>query len=264
MWRPYGLQLERHLTLLRAEIPVPGLPPGLEGLRILLVTDPHAGPFVSPRDLARTFRRLVAATGPDLVLVGGDVITYAPGELEPAAFATLRAPLGAFAVLGNHDHYAGMPGRVAAALAAAGITLLHNRSVPIRRAGDTLWLAGIDDWVTGEPDLDRALAGSGTPRILLSHHPDAFFPAAERGVPLVLSGHTHGGQIRLKGLPVLVRQSLFRLDEGQYSCRGSRLVVSRGVGVTGLPLRLGCPPEAVEIRLVPAPGPPPDRKELAR
>jgi len=87
------------------------------------------------------------------------------------------------------------------------------------------------------------------PILLLSHNPDILFEASRRGVALVLSGHTHGGQIRIPGLPVLVRQSRYRLDEGRYETEGTELVVSRGLGVSGVPLRFACPPEAVFLRL---------------
>ena len=116
-------------------------------------------------------------------------------------------------------------------------------------------LAGVDDLIMGRPDLDAALATvsprpADAPIVLLSHNPDLFFEAASRGIPLVLSGHTHGGQVRLPGLPVLVRQSRYRLDEGRYLARGAEIVVSRGFGATGVPLRVLCPPEAVLLHLV--------------
>src|SRR6185503_14927418 len=108
--------------------------------------------------------------------------------------------------------------------------------------GSFLPLAGVDDLIEGEPDLDAALAGvpdpAAGPVLLLSHNPDIFFEAERRGVALVLSGHTHGGQVRLPGWPVIVRQSRYRLDEGSYRFGGAQIVVSRGLGVTGIPLRV--------------------------
>ena len=112
-------------------------------------------------------------------------------------------------------------------------------------------VAGIDDLLMGRPDLDAALAGvpRGVPVLLLSHNPDILFEAAAKGVDLVLAGHTHGGQMRVPGLPVLVRMSRFRLDEGRYRFDSTELVVSRGLGAVGLPLRVACPPEAVLLTL---------------
>ena len=222
------------------------------------------------------------------------------------AFASLAAPLGVFAVLGNHDHYTGDPEGVRRRLEEANVRVLHNASVVLERSGARLDLAGIDDLYRGRPDLDAALAstclgpgraskgpgaadarqerrdgvsgaggansgasdansgaapvaeravpsgrnaGSRSPVLLLSHNPDVFFDECRRGVSLVLSGHTHGGQIRFPGLPVLVRQRRFHLDEGRYAAGGAELIVSRGLGATGVPLRLACPPEAVLVRL---------------
>ncbi|HKQ60008.1 MAG TPA: metallophosphoesterase [Candidatus Polarisedimenticolaceae bacterium] len=248
--RPYSRALVRGLTLSEGTVELAGLPAAFEGLRLLLVTDVHAGPFLEAAALKRTFERL-AALAPDAVLLGGDLATSRVAEfLETReAYAALRTPLGTYAVLGNHDHYTGEPAILRAALEAAGIAVLHNRSVVLERGGAALTLAGIDDWLVGAPDLDRALEGARGPVVLLSHHPDVFFEAARRGVALVLSGHTHGGQVRVPGLPVLVRMSRFRLDEGRYRAGSSELVVSRGLGVVGLPLRLACPPEAVLLEL---------------
>jgi predicted MPP superfamily phosphohydrolase len=291
---PYGFQLSRHLTVSEADIPVPGLPAPFHGMTVLLVTDIHAGPFVAPGALAGAFHRLQGLE-PDLILLGGDLTTATHREFEPAAgaFGALRAPLGVFAVLGNHDHYSGEPERLRRLVEAAGIPVLHNRLVHLSRGGARLRLAGIDDLHWGKPDLGDLLpvtglaahadpdhgspsgsgavgargepsvssppAGAGVdpsagesepPVILLSHNPDVFFDAVWRGVALVLAGHTHGGQIRLPGLPLAVKMSRYALDEGRYTTDGVELVVSRGLGVTGLPLRVACAPEAVFLRLL--------------
>jgi predicted MPP superfamily phosphohydrolase len=257
--RFYSALLERHLTLVEGEVAIAGLPAAFDGLRVLLVTDIHTGPFLEPASLERVFRRMLAAA-PDLVLLGGDLTTARADELPPciAAFRALRAPLGVFAVLGNHDHYTREPDRVRGFLDSCGITVLHNRPVLLERPAGPgpgtarVRLAGIDDLHAGRPDLGAALDGAveGQPVILLSHNPDVVFAAARRNVALVLSGHTHGGQVRIPGLPVLVRMSRYRLDEGHYVVDGgTQLVVSRGLGVTGLPIRVACPPEAVLITL---------------
>ena len=247
----YTLQLRHHLTVSEGEIAVRGLPEPFRGLRVLLVTDLHTGPFLAPAALASVFRRL-SRLAPDLILVGGDVATTRVEDLDrfEPALRLLQAPLGVFGVLGNHDHYTGEPLAVARFLERAGIQMLMNRAVTLERGGAVLHLAGIDDLNSGAPDLEAALAGP--PHLLLSHNPDVFFVAALRGVPLVLSGHTHGGQVRIPGLPVLVRMSRFRLDEGHFASGDAQLVVSRGLGVSGIPLRVACPPEAVLLTLRPA------------
>jgi predicted MPP superfamily phosphohydrolase len=259
--RPYSHQLERRLTLSEAEVGVRGLPRSFAGVRVLLIADPHIGPFVRPEAIERVFGRLVA-TEPDLIVLAGDVMTADVREFPPFAdgFRLLRAPLGTFGVLGNHDHYTGEPEHVRAMLDASGIRVLHNTAVTIARGDDRVVLAGIDDLLMGGPDLDTALTTADelssdgrAPRILISHNPDVLFDAAARGVSLVLSGHTHGGQIRVPGLGVLVRQSQCYLDEGRYSFLDTELVVTRGLGVTGVPLRWHCPPEAVLLTLTPLP-----------
>lgn len=253
----YDWQLRTGLTLVEGEVRLRGLPAAWSGVRVLLISDPHAGPFVSPAALHETFRRLLL-TEPDLVLLGGDVVACGVHELHHhrRAFACLEAPLGAFAVLGNHDHYDGEAGALRTELASLGLRVLDNENVELERRGDPLVLAGIDDWTTGEPDLAAALSTARTaPVLLLSHNPDAFFEAARGGADLVLAGHTHGGQVRLPGLGAPITMSRYRLSDGHYTfapagrSEPSQLIVSRGIGVVGLPLRLACPPEALLLTL---------------
>jgi predicted MPP superfamily phosphohydrolase len=246
----YSTQVRRSLTLREAEVALPGLGAGLADLRVLLLTDVHAGPFLQPRVLEEAVAKL-RPLAPDLVLHGGDLATSRLDEVDAClrVLAPLRGSLGTFAVLGNHDHYVEDPRALVRKIEASGIEVLENRAVVLERGGARLVLAGLDDLIMGRPDLDRALVSAGAPVLLLSHNPDVFFEAAARGVALVLSGHTHGGQVRLPGLPVLVRQSRYRLDEGRYRVRGAEVVVSRGFGATGVPLRLLCPPEAVLLHL---------------
>jgi predicted MPP superfamily phosphohydrolase len=242
--------LRRQLTLSEAEIELPELPQAFDGLRLLLITDVHAGPFVSRHALVRAFRHL-AALKPDLILLGGDLTTGRVNEFAAnrEAFDLLQAPLGVFAVMGNHDYYNKRPDDLLRAVEAAGIPMLQNRSVELQRGGQSLSLAGVDDLLLGRPDLEAALAGTRPPVVLLSHNPDMFFDAARADVALVLAGHTHAGQVRVPGLPVLVRQSRYRLDEGRYRVGRTELVVSRGLGAVGVPIRANCPPEVVLLRL---------------
>ena len=193
---------------------------------------------------------------PDLILLAGDFATVRLEEVEPTApaYRILAAPLGVYGVLGNHDHYTGQPEALIRLLESTGVRFLQNRSVMLERGGGRLMLAGVDDLLCGEAQLGSALQGrpDGAASLLLSHNPDVFPEAMDRDVSLVLAGHTHGGQWRLPGLPVLVRMSRYRLDEGHYQAGYSQLVVSRGLGATGFPFRIGCPPEAVLLTLQPA------------
>jgi predicted MPP superfamily phosphohydrolase len=207
-------------------------------------------------DLCRIFER-VAAAQPHLVCLGGDLINTADHEITllRRPLSLLRPPLGMFAVPGNHDHFYGVGiGLWAAFLRDCGVTVLINRGERIRCGEDTMWVAGVDDLTEGHPDLARALDGHAgdEPVLLLSHHPDFFFEAAAAGVELTLSGHTHGGQILLLGKTPL-RHSAFGYWRGMFEEAGARLYVSRGVGVTLLPLRIGAPPEIPVLRLTVAP-----------
>lgn len=259
MTLPYGAILSRGLVVEEVELALRALHPDLDGATIVFVSDVHAGPFLAQEDLAAAFARLQGLE-PDLVVHGGDLATTRVEEIEPhaAALRGLTGKLGTFGVLGNHDHYTGRPERVLAVLRACGVHTLHNEAAVVRRGEGRLLLAGIDDWNIGRPKLASTIAAARAldreaPIVLLSHNPDAFFEAAEAGVAAVLSGHTHGGQVRIPGGPVLVRMSRYRLDEGLYTSDGCTLLVSRGLGVSGIPLRLGVAPEAARVTLRRAP-----------
>jgi len=219
---------------------------GLDGLRIAFLTDLHAGSFMDASDLCRLMER-VAAAAPHLVLFGGDLINTRERELllYRDALRLLRPELGVFAVPGNHDHFWGHDiGLWTAFLREHGVQVLLNRGVRIEWRAASLWLCGVDDLTEGAPDLRKALDGrrQDEPALLLSHHPDFFFEAAAAGVDLTLSGHTHGGQIRI-GNWAPIHHSRFGYERGWFAEGDSRLYVSRGIGVTVLPLRIGAPPE---------------------
>jgi predicted MPP superfamily phosphohydrolase len=237
-----GLELPE----LELELPVRAGVRGPDGLRLAFVTDVHAGSFLGERDLLRVFDH-VAAAAPDVVLFGGDLINTRERELllfrEP--LRRLRPRHGVFAVPGNHDHFFGAGiGRWRSFLHDHGVTVLDNRGCRIEHGGGSLWLCGVDDLTEGAPDLRAALAGrrEHEPAVLLSHHPDFFFEAAAADVELTLSGHTHGGQIRVAGWAP-IHHSRFGYERGWFTENGCRLYVSRGVGVTVLPLRVDAPPE---------------------
>jgi predicted MPP superfamily phosphohydrolase len=252
---PYSAILERFLTVAEAEILIADLPAPFDGVRLLFVSDVHAGPFLSRRALARVFARLGTLQA-DVVIHGGDMATSNVEEIRPHqdAVGRLSGPLGSFAVFGNHDHYTHDIEGVGRFFESCGVRVLHNDAIALSRGGVRIALAGIDDWNSGRPDLDLALVRShqvapGAHIVLISHNPDAALEAAARGVALTLSGHTHGGQVRIPGRPVLVRMSRFRLDEGRFEHNGTHIVVSRGLGVSGIPLRIACAPEVLLITL---------------
>lgn len=246
---PFGRMLHarirRSLEMPALEISMPAAG-GLDGLRIAFVSDVHAGSFLNEDDLTAIFAR-VAAAEPDLVLFGGDLINTRERELllYRKPLALLRPRYGMYAVPGNHDHFWGQDiGLWTAFLQDHGVRVLANHGVRIQHGGSSLWLCGVDDLTEGVPDIRDALEGrrNGEPTILLSHHPDFFFEAAACDVALTLSGHTHGGQIRVGG-KAPIHHSRFGYERGWFEENGCRLYVGRGVGVTLLPIRIDAPPE---------------------
>lgn len=255
-------RVRSRLELTELELPLRPGAEALDGLRLAFVSDTHAGSFCTADDLCALFARVMAAE-PDLVLLGGDLINTREREilLFERALASLRPRLGVFAVPGNHDHFFGPDiGLWRAFLQGHGVQVLENRGVRIAHGGGSLWLCGVDDLTEGTPDLAAALRGrcDGETAVLLSHHPDFFFEAAAVDVDLQLSGHTHGGQIRIAGWAP-IHHSRFGYERGWFVENDCRLYVSRGTGVTVLPLRIDAPPEVpiVTLRagLRPAPQP---------
>jgi predicted MPP superfamily phosphohydrolase len=252
IWSPYCWVLERRFSLAETKLAPAGWPRGLAPLRVLLISDIHGGIFLKPGTLWQIVRALMQ-TKPDLVVVAGDLVTGHASEAMPylSALAPLtEAPLGAWFCFGNHDYYGGDPEELRENLAAIGIKTLKNESVALSHHGKHLVLGGIDDRIMGKPNWEKMFANHGAPHLLMSHNPDHFYEAEARGVPLTLSGHTHGGQIRLPNGPAIIRQSRYCLDEGVYAYRSSLLVVSRGLGSVALPFRWGADPEAVLIEIV--------------
>lgn len=225
---------------------------GLDGLRLAFLSDVHAGSFLDAGDLLALCQRVQEA-GPDLVLFGGDLINTRDREilLFQKGLAALRPRYGMFAVPGNHDHFFGPDiGLWRSFLQDHGVEVLMNRGCRIEHGDGSLWLSGVDDLTEGTPDLAAALRGRrrGETAVLLAHHPDFFFEAAAVDVDLQLSGHTHGGQIRLGGWAP-IHHSRFGYERGWFVENDCHLYVSRGVGVTLLPVRIDAAPEIPIVTL---------------
>lgn len=245
-------RLTRGRELSRTRIALTRGERGLDGLRIAFLSDLHAGNYFGEDDWLAVCE-VVAREAPDLVCLGGDLINLFEHEthLLRKGLALLEPPLGRFAVPGNHEYHAADDPRLwRAVLEDCGVEVLWNRGRRLERGGASLWLGGVDDLRRGQPDLARALegAGDGEPIVLLSHNPDLFIDASRAGVDLQLSGHTHGGQIRLAGYTPL-RHSRFGFWSGHYAREGAQLYVGRGVGTTAIPLRLGAPAEIAILEL---------------
>ncbi len=228
------------------------LPEAFEGLRIVQVSDVHAGTFMPPERLARV-RDMVESLEPDVVFFTGDQLDRrdVDADLFVHGFAGIGAPMGVFGVLGNHDHLAG-PELAVAALEAVGITPLVNASAVIERHGARLVVAGIDDIDAAPgwgPDFTVIARTRGDFHIALCHQPNAWYQAWEAGADVTLSGHTHGGQIALPTRIVNPARLMTRFIAGPYLRDEALLYVSRGVGVGALPVRYLAPPEIDLITL---------------
>ncbi|RKH46703.1 metallophosphoesterase [Corallococcus interemptor] len=235
-------------------IRIPKLPRSLDGFTIVQLTDLHVGPFIQRRFMDELVRR-ANALKPDLVAITGDLVDGTVPRLGGfvAALGNLHARHGSFFVTGNHDYSSGAEAWVAH-LGSLGIPSLRNRHVRIGDAGGAFDLVGVDDWHGGRRlgqkgyDLDLALTGRDPERaaVLLAHQPANFKVAAEQGVDLQISGHTHGGQ--LFPMTALIGLS-WEHSAGHYRHADSHIYVSRGCGFWGPPMRLGSPPELVKLVL---------------
>jgi uncharacterized protein len=244
----------RWLRLRHARVGLPGLPPALDGLRIGLVADLHAGGDTPPaviRAAAAALRR----AHPDLIAVAGDLADREAGDFAAGMrfLRRLRAPLGVFAVPGNHDLDIGLGEWRAALEQAGGVQDLTNRWELIDVGGARLCVAGVDDFGTGDPRLTLPPADRRDATVLLSHWPDAAEQLRRRvdAVDLVLSGHTHGGQIRLPfiGAPINPSAHGELYEAGMRQRPWTQVYVSRGVGTSGIPVRFGVRPEVAIIEL---------------
>jgi uncharacterized protein len=219
---------------------------GAGALRIAFASDFHAGPATAWPLLEAAAARLDELR-PDVLLLGGDFVSLdaAPAARLAPLLGKIRAPLGRYAVLGNHDHWSGAAA-VVRYLETAGIEMLTNRTVRLPPPFESISLCGLDDHEAGQPDAERAFAGAGDVRIVLMHAPSGVLDIGDRPFTFAVCGHTHGGQIALpNGRPLVVAGGRLsrRYNAGRYSLPGGRtLLVSRGVGCGTLPIRWNSPP----------------------
>jgi predicted MPP superfamily phosphohydrolase len=246
----------QHYEVTATDIFIRDLPTRFDGFRITQLTDIHHSRIVGI-DQVRRVVALAQATKPDLFVLTGDYTTTYRRYVEPCAEALgdLNAPEGVWAILGNHDHYTD-PELTTRALERNKIKVLNNGNTTISRGPDVLQLAGIDDWSWNGADWKRAFYGLDPrqPTVLLSHQPGVFDLGEARATSLILSGHTHGGQIKLPfiGAPARFVTEHLKYDSGLFKRDDSQLYVSRGTGVIGLPVRFGVRPEISVLRLRPA------------
>ncbi len=262
----YGYRVEpTWLELNQCQIPVPDLAPSFSGFRIVQLSDLHCSRKVNGTYLSEAVA-LARSQAPDLIVLTGDFIHGGFQHIEEVAkiVGALSAPCGVFAVLGNHDYsvrnalgfrrHRHLHRVVASALQARGIRVLHNENVPLHRDGRVVQLIGVEDLWSRACDLDQAYRGLSpdAPHIVLAHNPRTVEHLNGRRCDLMLSGHTHGGQVHVPGLgrPTLGRKAR-RFAAGLYQYRSTYLYVNKGVGF-GFRFRYGVRPEVTVLVLRPA------------
>jgi predicted MPP superfamily phosphohydrolase len=250
----YARFIEPHNYLIsQTDIFIRDLPGRFEGFRITQLTDVHHSKILGLSEVRRVVN-LAQQTSPDLFVLTGDYTTSYRRFIEPCAeaLAQLKAPEGVWAVLGNHDHYTD-PELTTRALERNHIVVLNNTNTTIQRASDAIQLSGIDDWSWAASGWSRAFNGlkAKLPTILLSHQPSVLDVGETQNVSLILSGHTHGGQINLPwlGAPARFATKDLKYAQGLFRRGDTQLYVSSGTGVIGLPVRLGVRPEIAVLRL---------------
>lgn len=243
----YGFMYGRHaLSVTRRSLRFRRLPPPLNGLRVGLLTDIHRSRLVSHEEVSHAVNTLMQER-PDLIVLGGDYVTWGDrAYVGPSAEALspLSAPHGVFAILGNHDDDHDMP----AELARNGVQVLRDARTRLTIRHEILDLVGIRFWTKNQMDIAAIVRGSAPATMLLAHDPRRIVEAVALNVPIVLSGHTHGGQVVLPLVGAVAAQK-FPIAAGMLHRDSTTMFVSRGVGTIYVPIRVNCPPEAAILTL---------------
>ena len=238
------------LTVEQIEIHLKRLPKMLDGFRVVHLSDIHHSPFTSLEHISRAVE-IANQLEPDMFVLTGDFVSHEREYIKPMAQAMglLKSEFGTFACLGNHDHRTD-PEMVTNSLRQENIRVLINEGFRFAPRGASLWLCGVDDYSVGQPDLRATLRGSfpDEMKILLAHNPKSLNRAARAGIDLMFSGHTHGGQVKLRDdeKRILTRR---KFANGLYRRKDTQIYITRGIGTVVLPVRFGCPPEIYLIEL---------------
>lgn len=265
-----GFLNRRNLELVKLRVHLKRLPSAFDGLKVGQITDIHAGPLV-PSGLIREGVDLIMAKRPDLIVLTGDFVSGATKILWTTyggfkerhynycmeELGRLKAPLGVFAVLGNHDFWSGpeVTSKVARGLEGIGVRVLRNEAVSLETESQHLYIVGVDDYWESSYSLTKALEGipEDVCRILLSHNPDVNenIASSNKSIDFIISGHTHGGQIVLPfiGAPYLPSPFGQQYRAGLVRDGARQTYVSRGLGLFFVPFRLNCPPDVSVIIL---------------
>jgi predicted MPP superfamily phosphohydrolase len=260
----------RNLEFVMLKVGLKHLPFAFDELRVGQITDIHAGPLV-PQKLIKEGVDIIMANRPDMIVLTGDFVSGATKFLWTSyggfkqrhydycmeELGRLNAPLGVFAVLGNHDFWSGQEValKIACGLEDIGVQVLRNKTIPIERKGQFLYLIGVDDYWEGSYNLLRALKNvpEDACRILLSHNPDVNedIENLNERIDFIISGHTHGGQVVLPFLGALYIPSPFgqKYLAGLVRDKERQTYISRGLGLFFVPIRINCPPEVSLLTL---------------
>lgn len=244
------LRVEEHVFKVRRA--KPNAPP----LRVMYASDFHCGPTLNRKLLDHVMRAIRGARA-DLVLLGGDFVSFHARHLEQLIepLSQIEAPLGKYAVLGNHD-LVGDDVYIVRRLTDAGVKVLVNANVRLAPPHEDVWVCGFDDWHEGSPDPDAAFRGATGTRILLAHGPDALTVAGDRPFDIAFFGHVHGGQFLFRGKPVIShRGEMSRkhilggvVEAGAHK---APVLISRGIGTSTLPARRGADPQVHICTILP-------------
>lgn len=238
------------LSLERVEISLKRLPPKLDRFKIIHLSDIHHSPFTGLAHIERVVK-VANRLKPDLFVLTGDYVSHEREYIAPvaAALGKLKAKYGIFGCLGNHDHWTDAE-LVTHLFRGEGINMLVNEGLRFEARGASFWLAGVDDYMVGKTDVRASLRGSfpDEMKLLLAHNPIIFREAARSNVDLTLSGHTHGGQIKLRGEEKRILPKR-KLKAGLHTRRNSQIYITRGIGTVVVPIRYQCPPEISLLEL---------------
>ncbi len=258
----YPTEIERHeIDVVPVAIRLPNLADTFRGMRIVQISDIHYDEYTEPFFVRRIVEK-VNSLRPDVVLLTGDYISDGPlpkryGAQHAAPCAEMLSGIACparYSILGNHDVVVSAP-IVTDALTSHGIPVLANSYAPLERDGKRLWICGVEDPGTQEPDLSKAIPRSARadkePVILMSHAPDYADSVVGHGADLMLAGHTHGGQVRIPFIkPFYLPELGKKYIHGHFQLAAMQLYVNRGLGTVGVPMRFRCPPEITVITLV--------------
>ncbi len=246
----YALAEANSLSLEKIDIQLKRLPKRLDGFRLVHLSDIHHSPFTGLEHISRTVK-IANSLNPDMVVLTGDYVSHETKYIEPVAevLGKLDAEHGIHACLGNHDHWTDAE-MVTDSFRRSGINVLINEGIRFTAQGAGFWLCGVDDYMVGKTDLRAALHGSfpDEMKLLLAHNPVILRQAARFDVDLILSGHTHGGQVKLRDEDKRILPQR-KLKNGLHQRRETQIYITRGIGTVVLPIRYQCPPEISLIEL---------------